>query len=364
MRGRAELLYLFSSNAQPQYAQDILNVLAAPTGHRMTFRYDSKYVDNTTQDAWTKQELANEQVVVHFVLQQAHEYFTPVLFPVCTGTVVDAFREGDIYLVEFTVGDVLSLTAPEPDPGDPHKEMYPARTAAYRQALEKYGLPLPYDKYAIRSDRNVLTDNNSGVVRAQSAQAVPEVFRLTTSYLSRTETFASARFGYVLRLNHGQEILGIDAKSHSYRLTAGEEYELEFLQAQPGQITTSTVMNVVLDGTTLQPIGPTQLSIGSPYDVKSIRMVAMAMTSGVKYTTIGLRPGDGVQGPVLDIPVEIHPSVGQNVKVGLGTSVPLVFIGLSSVLTDISTAWKVLIVAVGAVSAAYLSVFGWSTHAP
>ena len=50
MRGRAELLYLFSSNAQPQYAQDILNVLAAPIGHRMTFRYDSKYVDNTSRD--------------------------------------------------------------------------------------------------------------------------------------------------------------------------------------------------------------------------------------------------------------------------------------------------------------------------
>ena len=87
MRGRAELLYLFSSNAQPQYAQDILNVLAAPIGHRMTFRYDSKYVDDAARDAWTKQELANEPVVVHFVLQQAHEYFTPVLFPVCTGTV-------------------------------------------------------------------------------------------------------------------------------------------------------------------------------------------------------------------------------------------------------------------------------------
>jgi hypothetical protein len=48
----------------------------------------------------------------------------------------------------------------------------------------------------------------------------------------------------------------------------------------------------------------------------------------------------------------------------LGTSVPLVFIGLSSVLTDIAVGWKVLIVAVGAVSAAYLSIFGWSTHAP
>ena len=358
------MLYLFSSNAQPQYAQDILNALAAPVGHCMTFRYDSKYVDEATSNAWTKQELANEQVVVHFVLQQAHEYFTPVLFPVCTGTVVDAFREGDIHLVEFAVGDVLSLTAPEPDPQDPRKEMHPARTAAYRNALEEYGLPLPYDKYAVRSERNILTDSNSVVVRAPSAQAVPEVFRLTTSYLSRTETFGSARFGYVLRLNHGQDSLGIDTESHSYRLISGEEYELEFLQAQPGLISTSTVMNVVLDGTTLQPIGPAQLSIGSPYDVQSVRMVATTITSGVKYTTIGLRPGDGVQGPVLDIPVEIHPSLGNNVKVGLGTTVPLVLIGLSSVLTDISTPWKVLIVSVGAVLAAYLSVFGWSTHAP
>ncbi len=88
------------------------------------------------------------------------------------------------------------------------------------------------------------------------------------------------------------------------------------------------------------------------------------ITSGVKYTTIGLRPGEGVQGPALDIPVEIHPSAGRNAKIGLGTSVPLVLIGLSSVLTDISTAWKLLIVAVGAVSAAYLSIFGWSTHSP
>ena len=186
-------------------------------------------------------------------MQQAHEYFTPVLFPVCTGTVVDAFQEGDIYLVEFIVGDVLSLKAPKPDPEDPHKEMYPARTAAYRQVLEKYGLPLPYDKHAMRSGQDVLTDKNGGVERAESPQAVPEVFRVTTNYLSKTETFASARFGYVLRLNHGQEPLSIDAKSHSYRLTAGEEYELEFLQAQPGQITASAVMNVVLDGTTLQP---------------------------------------------------------------------------------------------------------------
>jgi hypothetical protein len=358
------MLYLFSSNSQPQYAQDILNALAAPTGYRVTFRYDSKYVDTATRDMWTKQQLENEQVVVHFVLQQAHEFFTPVLFPICTGVIIDAFREGDIHLVEFAVGNVLSLAAPKPDPQDRQREMHPAQTEAYRRTLEGYGLQLPYEKYAVRSDRNVLTENSGCVVQPSSAHPVPEVFRLTTSYLSRTETYASARFGYVLRLNRGQDGVDIDPASHGYRLTAGEEYELEFLLAQPSLIAASSVMNVVLDGTTLQPIGPMQLSIGSPYDVQSVRMVATSITSGVKYTTIGLRPGDGVQGPILDIPVEVHPSTGKNLKLGLGTSVPLLFIGFAAVLTDVSWGWKVLIVGVGAVSAAYLSVFGWSTHAP
>jgi hypothetical protein len=152
--------------------------------------------------------------------------------------------------------------------------------------------------------------------------------------------------------------VSIDADSHSYKLTSSEEYELEFLQAQPGLITSLAVMNVLLYGTTLQPIGPTQLSIGSPYDVQSVRMVAMDITNGVKYTTIGLRPGERVQGPVLDIPVEIHPSGWKNAKVSIGTTVPVALIGLSAVLTDIAWPWKVLIVVVGAASAAYLSIFG------
>ena len=358
------MLYLFSSNAQPQYAQDILNVLAAPVGYRMTFRYDSKYVDEAAQNAWTTKALVNEPVVVHFVLQQAHEYFTPVLFPVCTGNVIKTVREGDIHLIEFAVGDVLSLAAPDADPHDPRKETHPEQTSAYRQNLEQQGLPLPYHKYAIRSNYDVLADQNSGLKRAPTPETVPEIFRLTTGYLAKTETFAAARFGYVLRLTHGQQPVAIDPGARSFKLTSAEEYELEFLQAQPGLVATSTVMNLVLDGSTLQPIGPTQISIGSPYDVHSVRMVATTITSGVKYTTIGLRPGDGVQGPVLDIPVEVHPSKSQNAKVGLGTSVPLALIGLSSVLTDISTPWKVGIVAAGAISAAYLSVFGWSTHAP
>ena len=202
----------------------------------MRFRLDSKYVDNATRDAWTKQELADEQVVVHFVLQQAHEYFTPVLFPVCTGTVVDAFREGDIFLVEFIVGDVLTLTAPEPDPGDPHKEMYPARTAAYRQALEKYGLPLPYNRFAIRwiemsssgqQQRRGASPERSGRYQRYSGSR-------PVTYLERKPLPRPARLRAPPQ-PWSREPWASNAKSHSYRLTAGEEYELEFLQAQPGQ---------------------------------------------------------------------------------------------------------------------------------
>jgi hypothetical protein len=93
-------------------------------------------------------------------------------------------------------------------------------------------------------------------------------------------------------------------------------------------------------------------------------MATIAATTSVKYTMIGLRPGDGVQGPVLNIPVEVHPPVGRNIVATVATTAALFVLGLSSVLTTWPTPAKVILVASGALVAASLSVFGLSTHAP
>src|SRR5258708_2035781 len=90
---RGAMLYLFSSNGQPQYAEDVLNALGAPAGYRATFRYDAKYLNESARNSWS--ELRGD-VLIHFVLQQSNEYFTPVLFPVRLGEIIDTRCEGDI----------------------------------------------------------------------------------------------------------------------------------------------------------------------------------------------------------------------------------------------------------------------------
>jgi len=351
------MLYLFSSNAQPQYAQEILNALAAPDGYKMTFRYDSKYVESRAKESWGG--LAGQDVLIHFVLQQPNHYFTPVLFPIRLGKVVTTRREGGIHLVDFTVDRFVSLRDPEDQDG------YPDRTTEYRRLLEVNGLPLPYESYAILADFDVLGNRDAaGLFCSDSALEVPVVFRTATQYLVRTETFVDARFAYVscLRRQGNDKPETIDATTRGYKLTAGHEYELEFLQSQPGLVGSTSLMKVVLDGKVLQAIGPSELSIGSPYDVQTIRISAQP-TSSIQYTTVGLRPGDGGHGPVLDIPIEVRPPVAKNVAVATGTAAGLVLLGLSSIFTSLGGWSKFGLVAGGALIASFLNTFRLSTKA-
>ncbi len=119
-------------------------------------------------------------------------------------------------------------------------------------------------------------------------------------------------------------------------------------------------MSVALDGKVLQPIGPAELSIGSRYDVQVIRIAALAGT-GVRYTTIGLRPGAGTQGPSLDIPVEVHPPTAKNVVVATGTAAGLVLLGLSSFFPSWGGWPKFGLVAGGSLLASYLNAFRLSS---
>jgi hypothetical protein len=367
------MLYLFSSNAQPQYAQDVLNALGAPAGYKATFRYDTKYLNESARNSWN--DLCGD-VLIHFVLQQSNEYFTPVLFPVRLGTIVDTRCEGDIHLVDFTVGDFVSL----PDATDPKD--YPKNTNAYRTILEGKKFPLPYDKYAIRYDNFdvVKQHTNSGLKIGNTAATVPAVFRTITDYLGGTDTFASARFLYVSRLyRRGKpppkewrakvpavsrlfqrgtdESIPIDPDTYGYVLTAGREYELEFLHSQPRSVTTPSVIHVVLDGKVLQAIGPSDLSIGSSYDVCSIRIAALPTATGAQYTSIGLRPGSDVYGPILDIPVKVRPPNARNALVASGTATAAVIVGLSSIFSNLSDIQKFYIIAGGALIASFLNTF-------
>src|SRR5436190_1213062 len=106
-------VYLFSSNIRPPYEQDVLNVLAAPPGLTYRFRYRREWVADGLAAAWSK--LAGSRCIIHFSLQQPHQYQDAVFFPLRLGTVLRTYQEArDIFLIEFSIEASVSLREPEP----------------------------------------------------------------------------------------------------------------------------------------------------------------------------------------------------------------------------------------------------------
>jgi hypothetical protein len=353
------MLYLFSSNAQPQYAQDILNVLAAPLGHVLTFRYWSKWVDDATRERWS--QLAGEDVLVHFSLQQRAQFFTPVIFPVRHARVISTDIEGEIHIVNFAVGSYVGLRKPVTE-GE-----YPRAPDAYRAHLLNADIPVPYKSSASWREHSILEDPALHELLLRSGGTEPTApselaaFEATTEYLIRTETFANARFLMVRPPRDESNVaLSPDKDTHVYNLTAGENYSLPVVQSQPHTVDATAILNVITDGSVVQLIGSGQLTISSSYDRQTVRLFASSADSyRVRHSTIALRPSDGMYAAQLDLPVEVRPSTGRTIGVAAGTTVGLVMLGLASILGATGAVAGVLVVG-GALVASILNSFGIS----
>src|SRR2546421_378502 len=105
-------LYLFSSNASPQYAQDILNVFACAAGQQYVFRYERKWVDGPAQARWLNLRDDDTWVLICFSLQQRAFFHDPAFIPIRLGRVAATTTIGSHFFVRFTVGRYVSLPAP------------------------------------------------------------------------------------------------------------------------------------------------------------------------------------------------------------------------------------------------------------
>jgi hypothetical protein len=68
-----QYLLLFSSNQRALYAQDASNTAAGPTGGRYRFRYQKRWVGETTRTTWEQNKLVGTAALVVFSFQhQTH----------------------------------------------------------------------------------------------------------------------------------------------------------------------------------------------------------------------------------------------------------------------------------------------------
>jgi hypothetical protein len=310
-------LYLFSSNAQPLYAQHALNILAMPAGSRTTLRYSSRWINDEAKDVWSPQ-LGGCHVLMHFALQQQAHYVEPAFFPLRTGEVVKATKEGEYHFVEVTVGDYVALKRAEEEEGREQPELA-GPVDAYRRFLEEHDVGRPYASSAALGV-DVLEQARSEVIDTAPPgdpdQLDIKLFRRNAEYLQQTVSFKDSRFVRFLRLTDS----GTDDASPKTELSgdppclevrAGHTYEIEIFSFQPRGVETPEQFVVSADGVTIQLIGRAGFEVASHYDrIKlPLRPRLSANASSVQALVV-IEPGSSVRGPRIELPFEVHDKRG------------------------------------------------------
>ena len=126
-------LYLFTSSIRELYIADAVDLLAEPDRARYRFRYEGKYLDNETRKQWEDTRLIEKRVAVNFSLQHPAEFHPAMFIPLRTGEVVSTQVDGDTYIVNFRLGQYLSLKD-EPD-WEPRQRKGPV--LEYTEGLKK-----------------------------------------------------------------------------------------------------------------------------------------------------------------------------------------------------------------------------------
>jgi hypothetical protein len=341
----ANVLYAFSSNIRPLYAQDILNVLAAPTGTSYTFRYEKQYIGESLASVWDIR-LKDRKVLIHFSLQQAARYHEPVFFPVRAANVIQAQRLGDdIFLLEFVLDRIIGL--PEPDASkDDYR--FAAQAHAYTQYLRKHvgDAALPYG-VAVSEGPDVTLDARAPL---DASSDEIQLFGRNARYLSLADAFKESWFVHVLGLATGDDQplkdvrLGrLSREDHLFSLVAGTTYKLHVLQRQPREVTAEASFSIDADEHVLRVIGRKGFTIGSRYDRILIPVHALEPSGSESRTILVLRP-DGVGGPTVNIPVRVTPSP-TDAQAAIGTGVSLLLLGVLSFKPEAPVWEKALFVA-------------------
>jgi hypothetical protein len=349
-----EWLYLFSSNQSPLYAQDILNVLAAPDGLHYTFRYDARYVEDATAAAWTGLAPGTHVLVV-FSIQQKARFHPAAFLPVRIGELIDTYTVGSRYFVRFALRQLVSLPAPTPgDAATKHDRWVQSFTQELCQRLRD----TPYEKSA--SLGAALPAATQPAPPWDTGSPADKAFEQSVDYLAQTETFAKARFYRVRRIAQTMEGTepAVDQQG-VLQLNAGNVYDLEILHAQRATPVQPERFIINADGVTLKVLGHDTFEVASRYDRLSLRLLATpAPGIETRETVLDIHPEVGVEGPSVTIPVSVVANKTKAIGIAGAQATALIAVALASTLTVFPLGVRIGLAVLGAITAAGLQLVG------
>lgn len=94
------MLLCISSAAMPRYKQDILRALAMPSGARLQFRYNMRWVAQALHDRTKANSLKGQEACIAYIDQSPGDKI-PGIAPVRAATILSTEVQGDFCVVEF-----------------------------------------------------------------------------------------------------------------------------------------------------------------------------------------------------------------------------------------------------------------------
>lgn len=345
-----QLVYLFSSDTSPQYERDILNVLAAPKGARWVFRYSRDVVAPGLLAEWGSAGLDNAPALVCFSLQQRHHYFDPAFIPIRRATITNTHVNGTQHLVEFELGDLVTLR-PEGE-SNQLAELVRGFTNWICEHIQK--TDIPYNA-SIGRGSSVFA---SGLVWDNAAETA-NIFEQATALLAGTDSFRATRFArFDSILQDGKTIWSEFDGKDGIELTAGQTYQLRLVHYQPGSVADRQVFTINVDDDVVEVIGEPKFEVASRYDEIRIVLHTQSLSGATgRNTFLVIEPGAGVDGPRIELPLQIVPPIARTVLSVLAPVGVLAAVGLPSAL-NANTTLKVATVILGVLAAGLLQLFG------
>ena len=311
-RAPPRMLWLFSSNRRALYAQDISNVAALPSGATYRFRYRRKWIGAAARTGWEQNALAGAEALTVFSFQHENHLHPPAFIPVRSVRVTDSEIVGSFFVVDFEIGDHMTL--PPYSRGDDDLPSMGVRVQTFTRGAE-----------------DVLDEGHPGGDPDKSAVFGPPPTDLVQAHPSRDEAwernvellaasgaFPSHLFFRVVAL---REVGGAELQMSGgrYVTTAGKTYELQLAHYQPKPFDTRRELLFVVDDEVLAGQGGKAVPITSGYDSVRVRFHATYRDEPID-TTITIEPATGEAGSRVILPIRVVPPKSEKAfRVGAGT---------------------------------------------
>lgn len=343
MAEEKDWLHLFSSNIRELYIADTIDLLAAPRGFIYQFRYQEEYVQDAAAGRWSGKAvrdggLQGVRVITYFSLQHSANFHPAAYIPLRYGEVVDAYVEGNTFIVLFKLLDYAPLRDPQKDSG---------RDAIVQKFSQKIRdiLSPSYPDFAdeegkAQPERRSATMGTSPEILIDAVGDEGDKFERVARYMSEALGPQQARlFFRVSSIWKGNAKSPEALTKHGYlEIVAGNHYRIDVAHYQPsGSPPDGSVLHVDTP-TGLDLLSPAEMPLRSRYDVMPVRLFAPfrdAETQG----ELTIRVQEPARGANFRIPIRIAPSATHSVAyptfaiVGAFSALVPAIMGTSSDLT-------------------------------